>query len=111
MSFSNKKLGMMIRNGRKEKNYTQEQLAEKLDCNISHYGCIERGEANPSLNLFCDIFRTLNLSADEFLYSDKKADEAYQQLHRILSQCTEHEIKILLANAMTLLEYRDEKPE
>lgn len=72
MSFSNKKLGMFIRNGRLDKELTQEQLAEKLDCNLSN--------------------------------------DTYQQLLRILNQCTRKEQQILLENANTLIENRDEKP-
>ena len=68
MSFSNKKLGMFIRNGRLDKNLTQEQLAEKLDCNLSYLGNIERGKNTPSLRLFIGIIRILNLSADKFIY-------------------------------------------
>lgn len=111
MSFSKKELGMMIRNGRMDKNYTQEQFSEKIDCNLSYYGTIERGESKPSLGLFIKIFRELNLSADAFLYSDKHTiDGTYQKLLRVLSQCTERELTILLANAETLIENRDEKP-
>lgn len=70
MSFSNKKLGMFIRNGRLDLNLTQEQLAEKLDCNLSYRGNIERGKNTLSLKLFIEIMRTLNRSADKFIFQD-----------------------------------------
>lgn len=49
MSFSNNRLGMFIRNGRLDLKLTQEQLAEKLNCNLSYLGNIERGKNTPSL--------------------------------------------------------------
>lgn len=112
MSFSNKKLGMIIRNGRLDQNLTQEQLAEKLDCNLSYLGNIERGKNTPSLKLFCEITRTLNLSADKFIYPEADtANDTYQQLLRLLNQCTPREQQILLENAKTLMQNRSEKPE
>lgn len=111
MSFSNKKLGMFIRNGRLDKDLTQEQLAEKLDCNLSYLGNIERGKNTPSLKLFIGIVRILNLSADKFIYPEANfPNDTYQQLLRILNQCTRKEQQILLENANTLIENRDEKP-
>lgn len=111
MSFSNKKLGMFIRNGRLDQNLTQEQLAEKLDCNLSYLGNIERGKNTPSLKLFFEIMRTLNLSADKLIYPEEgTSNDTYQQLLRILSLCTPREKQILFGNTRTLLENRDEKP-
>lgn len=111
MSFSNKKLGMFIRNGRLDQNLTQEQLAEKLDCNLSYLGNIERGKNTPSLRLFIGIMQILNLSADKFIYPDEAvSNDIYQQLLRTLKQCTLKEQQILLENARTLIENREEKP-
>lgn len=111
MSFLNKKLGMFIRNGRLDLNLTQEQLAEKLDCNLSYLGNIERGKNTPSLKLFIEIMRTLNLSADSFIYlNSETSNDTYQQLLRLLTQCSPKEQKILLENTQTLINNRDEKP-
>lgn len=112
MIFSDNKLGTMIRNGRKDKNLTQEQIAEKIDCNLSYYGCIERGENIPSLKLFIEIFRTLNLSADALLYPNSHiSNDTYQRLIHILSQCTDRELAILLATAETLIQNRNDHPD
>lgn len=112
MSFSNKELGMFIRNGRLDMNLTQEQLAERLDCNLSYLGNIERGKNTPSLKLFYEIVRTLNLSSDAFIHSENDtSNDTYQQLLRLLDQCTPKELQILLENARTLIENRTEKPE
>lgn len=112
MIFSNNRLGNFIRNGRLDLNLTQEQLAEKLGCNLSFLGNIERGKNMPSLKLFCKIIRTLNLSADEFIYQTLLAQsKTYRQLVQLLSQCTPRELSILLENARTLLANREERPQ
>lgn len=59
MIFSNNKLGKFIRNGRQDLGLTQEQLAEKLNCNLSYLGNLERGQNIPSLKLFCRIILIL----------------------------------------------------
>ena len=72
---------------------------------------IERGKNTPSLRLFIGIIRILNLSADKFIYPDSdSSNDTYQQLLRLLKQCTQKERKILLENAHTLIENREEKP-
>ena len=111
MIFSNNRLGKFIRNGRLDLNLTQEQLAEKLNCNLSYLGTVERGKNIPSLKLFCRIILILNLSADAFIRPKQNTENStYLQLIRLLPQCTPKELKILLENARTLLENREEKP-
>lgn len=111
MIFSNNRLGKFIRNGRLDLKLTQEQLAEKLNCNLSYLGNIERGKNIPSLKLFCRIIQILSLSADEFIHQNQHTENnTYLQLIRLLPQCTPKELHILLENARTLLENREEKP-
>lgn len=112
MIFSNNRLGKFIRNGRLDLKLTQEQLAEKLNCNLSYLGNVERGKHIPSLKLFCKIILILNLSADAFIRPNQNAENSsYLQLLRLLPQCTPRELNILLENARTLLENREEKPK
>ena len=76
MIFSNNRLGKFIRNGRQDLKLTQEQLAEKLNCNLSYLGNIERGKNIPSLKLFCRIIQILSLSADEFIHQNLHAEDS-----------------------------------
>ena len=56
--------------------------------------------------------RTLNLSANDFIFPDAdKSSDIYQQLLRLLTQCTSKEQKNLLENARTLVNNRDEAPQ
>ncbi len=105
-------LGDMIREGREQLQLTQEEVAEKLQVNLTHYGNIERGTNNPSLPLFIKIVKILNLSVDAYIYPEKLYNDGIsQQIIRLLSQCTKRERKIILANILTLIENRNEHPD
>ena len=53
---------------RKEKNISQEMLAELCDCATSTIGCIECGRQTPSFELLVKIAKALNITpADLFL--------------------------------------------
>ena len=53
---------------RKEKNISQEQLAELCDCATSTIGCIEIGRQAPSFEMIVNIARALEIHpADLFL--------------------------------------------
>ncbi len=63
-------LGSRIRSARKEKGFTQEALAEKVDISLAYMGEIERGVKYPSMNVFIKLVEVLDVSAD-YLMRDK----------------------------------------
>lgn len=75
--FTLKQLGPNLRILRKQKSWTQAQLAEKLDVNRSLIGAYEDGRSEPrldTLQMFCHLF---SVSLEELLYQklDQKAPE------------------------------------
>ena len=60
-------MGDRIREARKHKGLTQEQLAEALDLSVESVGHIERGTRQPSMEVFKKIIEVLNVSADYLL--------------------------------------------
>ena len=66
MAQTDRRLGDMIRDCREKLGLTQEEAAEKLQVNLTHYGNIERAVCNPSLPLFLRIVKELNLSVDAY---------------------------------------------
>ena len=72
-------LGIKIRQARKAKNMTQEQLAEACDLSTAHIGHIERGTRALSIESLILISRVLNISTDYLLFDvanlgDKRID-------------------------------------
>ena len=60
-------MGDRIREARKYKGLTQEQLAESLDVSVESVSHIERGSRLPSMQVFIKLIEVLNVSADYLL--------------------------------------------
>lgn len=56
----------IIRLARKEKNYSQEYVASKLNISQSYYGRIENGKANLDLKILDEILEILEIDYLEF---------------------------------------------
>ena len=70
-----KAFAAVLRKHRKEKNFTQEFLAEKADIASKMVSLIERGERNPSLNVADSIAQGLGVSLFEMI----KEAEAFRK--------------------------------
>lgn len=97
--------GATLKKARKEKHLTQAECAELLDHSLSFQKDLERCRCSPSIESFYHICRTLNISADDciFLENSKKSDSTYRELVRLLPQCDESSLKILIATATALI--------
>lgn len=60
-------IGNNIRNRRKEKGFSQEELAEKASLHRTYIGSVERGERNISIENIVSIARALNILPKELL--------------------------------------------
>lgn len=61
-----KTFGYRIRELRKQKDLTQEELAERARLHYTYVGIVERGEKNISLKNIEKIVKALNVSMAEF---------------------------------------------
>lgn len=61
-----KVFGKRIRDLRKQKGYSQEQLADRADLHRTYIGAIERGEQNVSLDNIAKIAKALSVRIEEF---------------------------------------------
>ena len=76
MTLDYKLLGKRIRQSRKKRKMTQEQLAEKANRSPAFIGHIERGTRVMSLETLCELALALDCSTDELLGLEiKKVDE------------------------------------
>lgn len=69
-----KVIGTKIQNARKQKGYTQDYVAEKIDKSIDIYRSIENGRSVGSVASLLNICNVLEITMDEIFYDliDKK---------------------------------------
>ena len=70
-------IGDRIREARKSKGLTQEQLAEKADMSVNFLGEIERNQKLPGLYIFTNIITALDISADYILRDVLSSGKCY----------------------------------
>lgn len=97
-----KLLGSQIRKQRKQKKYTLEQLAEKLDVSTTFIGQIERAKGIPSLETLVKIANVLEVSTDCLLFGDlnSKSSNDYfiNQVEKLTETFTQEEKDLILEN-------------
>ena len=74
------KMGMRIRQARKVKGWSQDDLAKKCGISMSFLGHIERGTRIMSLETFVNICTALDADADELLWGVAHPSEAVLDL-------------------------------
>ena len=94
----------LVKQGRMEMHLTQEALAEKLGISAAYLGDLERHKGGPSLELFCKTMQTLNISADDYVHPNQnKNNSTYDQILRLLNQCNDYQLQVILATTVALL--------
>ena len=104
-------LGKNIRKRRKEKQYTLEQLAEKLDVSTTFIGQIERAKGIPSLETLVKIANVLEISADSLLFGDLSTKSGNYHFVKKIAELTEtftpKDRELLLKNIEIINEFRN----
>ena len=97
-------LGQIIKKSRLEQKFTQEEVAERIGCHPQYYKNLENDKGMPSIQLFCTIMRTLNISSDSYVYPNQNTNNpCYQKIIQLLGQCDQYQLSVLLATAEALI--------
>ena len=103
-------LGKQIRKQRKLKNYTLEQLAERLEVSTTFIGQIERAKGVPSLETLVKIANVLEVSTDSLLFGDlnAKAGDTHfvNEILNMTADFSSKERELLLKNIATFCEFK-----
>ncbi len=95
--------GARIRAIRKDRGYTQEQLAELTKLSTRHIAGIEKGEANPSFEVLNTIITVLGTSFDViFNPADEQVEREIQEVAGLYRACPEQGRRLVLAAVRTL---------
>ncbi len=92
MNMNYVSMGQHIRNARRKKHMTQEQLAEKIEMSASFLGHIERGSRAASLETLVAICNALSVSPSELL-QDSLVNEAQKEIEQLLASMSPAELK------------------
>ena len=84
MDYNMKQSGERIRQLRKAKGMTQEQLATKLGIGERHLRRIETGEKGSSVDILVEISALFSVSLDYIIVGKQPQDDLKQRLHIIL---------------------------
>lgn len=77
-------LGDMLRAARKEKDFTQQQLADESHISIKEIADIEKGRRNPSYLILKTLAKVLHFSLDSLIRPELTPDEAGQNEMKLL---------------------------
>ena len=90
-----KLLGQRIKSLRKMRGYTQEQLAEIIDINPKYLSSVERGEENPTLDLFLRLAKGLKVDLYEifqFEHEGKAPQRLRKKLETLVAAAKEEDL-------------------
>lgn len=99
-------IGIRIRRLRKDKNLTQQMLAELSDLEPSNISHIERGATKLSLPTLVSIANALDATMDELLCDSLTASKSVyeQEAAQLLADCSHQELKIITETMRALKE-------
>lgn len=86
------KVGTRIRTLRKERGYTQEQLAFEANMHPAQIGHIERGVQSPTIDTLEKIINALNVSIQEFFNFDNVSLNNETALNLFLNTLSNEEL-------------------
>ena len=103
MNQSVSALGSIVRITRKNKNLSQEALAEKLGVCKRTIIDIEKNTGNPKFELLCMLVRELDLPLYKVFYPEVTEElEIKDVLMKELSDCSDYEMRIILSVVKSL---------
>ena len=103
MSKSIDMLGKAVRTARKNKHLSQEALAERIGVCKRTIIDIENNTGNPKFEILYALVRELDLPLQQVFYSDVSENpELKRALMQELDNCSEREMKVIIALVQTL---------
>ena len=90
-----KLLGQRIKSLRRVRGYTQERLAEIIDINSKYLGSVERGEENPTLDLFLRLAKGLQVDLYEifqFEYEGEQPRRLRKKLEHLIAAAKDDDL-------------------
>ena len=99
-------IGARIKQARLAKNYTQEDLAEKIGISVAFLSRVERGNSHLNLNRLDQIWNLLDVSEAYLLSGASSSSESYldKEFSDLLKKCSPEKQKLIYNVAKTIAE-------
>ena len=99
-------IGQRIKQARLSKNYTQEDLAEKIDISVAFLSRVERGNSHINLKRLNQICNLLDVSEGYILNGAFSNSENYleQEFAELLKSCSPEKQRLIYNIAKTIAE-------
>ena len=99
-------IGSRIREARLAKNYTQEDLAEKIDISVAFLSRVERGSSHINLKRLTQICGLLDVSEGYVLSGASNNSQYYldKEFADLLKKCSPEKQKMIYNIAKTIVE-------
>jgi Predicted transcriptional regulators len=103
------KLGHAIKNARKARGITREDLAETLDIASRHLQAIENEGQCPSFSLFIRMVTMFNISTDQYIFPDKPIVKSTlrRQVDVLLDTFDDKDLSIISGTATAICNAKD----
>ena len=97
-------IGFKVRQARKRKGITQEQLAEAVGVGVTHISHLETGKGTVSLKVFVAMVNYLNCSVDELLCKEVITARPIVDnwLAELVADCSQTEVKVIADTVVAL---------
>ena len=91
------KLGLRIKEMRKRKKMSQQELSYEIECSIPHISHVENGSTKLSVDFLVKTANALNVTTDQLLCDSLQgANEIFQgEIMEELKDCSHTEVKII----------------
>lgn len=89
-------IGKRLKQARKEKGLTQEQLVEKMGVSIAYLSKVETGKIHINLERLSQICEILNISEGKILNGTSNSSEMYlnSEFNSLLKKCSSKQLKL-----------------
>ncbi len=103
MDINYELIGLRIRQIRKQRDLTQEELSEMVDISTVFLSQIERGKKHASLNVLCKLAGMLKVPLDELVFGEVgQVSLPPDEWTAVLCDCSAFEREVILQTAKTL---------
>lgn len=106
MEINFKELGVRVAKRRRELGLKQNELSELLGISNNYLSNIENGHSIPSLEVFSEICKKLNVTPDLLLLGVIRMDNVPENIKDNLKLCTKEELMLLDGIIRCILENR-----